>query len=348
MSNVIRYAAVNTKIRAIEGRFLSDEDYKALLSMSSVQDIIRYLKGTSYKEAFAGADESSIHRGQLEFILKRYAIDILIRLNNYFQDRYCRFLQVLFMRYEAEDLKVLIRALNTGRSYVNSPESFIYIGRYGELKLDKLAASRSFADLTANLKGTPYYEFLAPLALKGAHGDQFQIEMALDMAYISTYKKRLKLLSPAEQRKVAEIQGMRSDLFNLQWIYRGKKFYNLSPELLLNYTIDFEGRLKYGLLKELCYTKDIKALEDRMKDSEYGFLFQHDTTKDLFMERRIHRYLYYKLLKYKRMNTMDIVQTVAFFDLLETEIRDIITIVENVRYQYEEPDQRKRFLIREL
>jgi V/A-type H+-transporting ATPase subunit C len=348
MNSVTRYAAVNTKIRAMEGQFLSDEDYRSLFEMDNVRDIVRYLKKSSLGEAFDRFDESSLHRGEIEVLLKRYAIDILEKLSYYFQGPYAKFIQVLFMRFEVEDLKVLLRAIYTDRDYIHSFQTFIYIGRYGSLDFDKLAASKSYQEMLNNLKGSLYYEYLAHLKLGGEQEDKFIIEMALDQAYVSIYKRHLEHLSSHEKEVIYKLQGMRSDLLNLQWIYRGKKFYHLAPELLFNYCIRFGGRLNDAALKDLCYSGDIAELEQKMSGSRYGFLFQHDRTKDMFMERRIFRFLYYRLQEYRRRNTMDIVQTVLFFDLLEFEIRDIITIVENVRYHNEDPDQIKRCLIREL
>lgn len=348
MNSITRYAAVNTKIRALEGQFLSDEDYKVLLSKNSIQDIVRFLKQTNYQKAFINIDETSIHRGQLEGILKRYAIDEFTRLSHYFQGQYSKFLKVLFMRFEIEDLKVLIRAIYTDRDYINSQHSFIYIGRYGELNLDKLVASNNFSELVSNLKGTAYYQYLSPLTLEGKQEDQFQIEMALDLAYISIYKRHIELLTGSEKQMLYKIQGMRADLLNLQWIYRGIKFYSLPSELLLNYSISFGGRLNYKIIKDLCYSKDISVFEEKMRNNRYSFLFEHDRTKDMFMERRMYRYQYYKMLKFKRMNSMDIVQTIVFFELLDYEIRDITTIVENIRYDNEDLEQIKRCLIRDI
>jgi len=348
MSNAARYAAVNTKIRALEGRFLSDEDYRALLEKESVLDIVRYLKRTDYRHAFAGLDEGSLHRGNIEVLLKRYAVDKLVRLRYYYQGRYGKFLNVLLLRFEVEDLKILFRAIDTDRDYMDSPHSLVYIGRYGDLDFQKLAASKNLRELAENMKGTPYYPYLAPLTQDGEQKGRFVIGMALDLAYISIYKRCLELLTEKERRLVRKIQGMWADLQNLQWIYRGKKFYHLPPEILLNYSISFGGRLDDATIKDLCYSGDVSGMESRMRGSRYGFLFQHDRTTDMFMERRIFRYLYYRLLEFKRKSSMDIAATIVFFDLLDFEIRDIITIVENIRYHNEDPDQIKQCLIREL
>lgn len=349
MSPVISYAAVNTKLRAILGLFLSNEDYMKLISMDSVADIARYLKQrTHYSEALEGVNAEAIHRGELEVILRRYSVDLLMRLRYYFKDEARNFLKVLYMRFEVEDLKLLIRALFTGQDLAKAGGSLVYIGRYGDLDYKKLVSSRSFSELVDHLKGTSYYTYLYPLALKDNTESLFRTEMALDLAYAAIYKRHLEKLTPAEQAMIYRIQGMRADLLNLQFIYRGIKFYHLPGDILLNYTLDFNGSLNHARLKELCQCKDEAEIEAKMKNSRYSFLFDHHKTRDIFMERRMNRYLYYKLLKIRRMNRMDIVQTVIFFDLLEIEIRDIITIVENIRYRNEEPERIKNCLIRSL
>jgi len=348
MSNVIRYAAVNTKIRALEGQFLSDEDCLALLEKDSVQGIVEYLRQTQFESAFEGVDTASLHRGQIEVYLKRYGVDKLVRLKHYFRGSQAKFLKILFMRYEVEDLKVLIRAIQSDPGYIHTLNPFIYIGRYGDLDYDRLTASRSFAELVENLKDTPYYSILVPFIDEGLQGNDFLVEMALDLFYINTLIKHLELLTEGERKKIKDIYGIKADLLNIQWIYRGKKFYKLSPEVLLNYSINFGKKLSRAFVKELCYCENAVDIEEKLRNSVYGFLFDHEKTKDIFMERRINRYLYYKLKGYKGKSTMDMVQTIVFFDLLEIEVRDIITIIENIRYHNEDLDQIKRCLIREL
>ncbi len=349
MNSITRYAAVNTKIRALEGKLLKDHDYLTLMFKESVAEITQYLKErTHYKDALRGVDPENVHRGHLEVILKKNVLDNLDKVTYYFQGKHRRFLETLFMRHEIEDLKILIRAVYTDRDYTNFEDSLVYIGRYSTIDYKALAGANTFAQLIEALRDTEYYSYLLPLKGKEQQEGQFGIEMALDLAYFNLFERHIKLLPKNEQTILREIQGMRADLLNLQWIYRGLKFYKLSPEELLNYTIGFGSRLKYKDIKELCYSKDIKELERRMLNSRYRFLFTHELTKDVFMERRILRYQYSKLMELRRRGDMNISQTIIYSQLLEYEMRDIISVIEAVRYNIHDVQQVKRYLIRKI
>jgi V/A-type H+-transporting ATPase subunit C len=236
----------------------------------------------------------------------------------------------------------------TDRDYTNFEDSLVYIGRYSTIDYKALAGANTFAQLIEALRDTEYYSYLLPLKGKEQQEGQFGIEMALDLAYFNLFERHIKLLPKNEQTILREIQGMQVDLLNLQWIYRGLKFYKLSPEELLNYTIGFGSRLKYKDIKELCYSKDIKELERRMLNSRYRFLFTHELTKDVFMERRILRYQYSKLMELRRRGDMNISQTIIYSQLLEYEMRDIISVIEAVRYNIHDVQQVKRYLIRKI
>ena len=67
MGNSLVYAAVNTKIRAMEGDFLTREDYRNMLQKHSVPELARYLKdNTHYAEFLKDVDVEKISRRELE------------------------------------------------------------------------------------------------------------------------------------------------------------------------------------------------------------------------------------------------------------------------------------------
>ncbi|WDC83452.1 hypothetical protein PL321_12040 [Caloramator sp. mosi_1] len=67
--------------------------------------------------------------------------------------------------------------------------------------------------------------------------------------------------------------------------------------------------------------------------------------QDIYMERRMNRYTYYKLIGILRKNKRDISNILALMQLIEYEIRDIVSITEMVRYEIDY-NQSNNFLIK--
>jgi V/A-type H+-transporting ATPase subunit C len=346
MDTVTRYAAVNTKIRAMEGRFLKKDDYANMIQKRSVAEVARYLREyTSYRSFLEDVNTEKVSRRNLEEILKRNMIDNIDRLMHYYHDSYRDFIRSLYMKYEIEDLKRLARAIANGRKEEILREiPHLFIGKYSRVDPQRVFEAGTVRELIYSVRGSEFYDYLEPL-LEGKSDNLFRFETALDMAYFSIIRENWKRISAADRKVLEKWQGMVADLYNLQWVYRGKKFYRLSPEELLNYTINFGDRLTFADRKALCYAKSLEELYRLTMSTGYGFLFNKEETRDIYMERRLNRYIYYRLKALKRLYRMNIIQTVAYVLFLEFEIRDIISIVESIRYNLP-PDEVKKFLVR--
>ena len=83
MDKNVKYAAVNTKIAAMCGKLLDEEDYKRMIALSSPSEIAVYLKNnTHYGEFFRDRDASTMHRNEIERILKEGLITYVDKLIN--------------------------------------------------------------------------------------------------------------------------------------------------------------------------------------------------------------------------------------------------------------------------
>lgn len=348
MDNITRFAALDAKSRALMGKLLDDEDYKNLLSKKSVPEIAAYLKQyTRYGSILQDFNENEIHRGKLETLLKKNHMNSIEKLVHYFQDNYREFYETIIIRYEIEDLKVIARAIKTKRDLLSLKDTLIYIGRYSNIKIDELLASKSINDFINNLRNTIYYKYISTLDENKKGFNFFILEMTLDLAYFDIYSKKIKLLNSRDYSKIKYLQGFNIDLLNIQWIYRGLKFYNLPPEELFNYTILNGLVFSRSDIKNFCYSKSIDAFQEEILKTKYGFLFDRENTKDIFMERRILRYQYFNLKSMKRKAKMDISLPIVYILFSEIEVRDIISIIEIIRYGIIE-EEAKKFLIRKL
>ena len=348
MGNISQFAAVNAKARAMKGKMLKDEDFIQLLRKKSVSEVANYLKNhENYKEILKDIDTSEMHRNELEILLKKNFILNYRKLIYYFTDEYKTFFKYLFIRYESENLKLYIRALARGEDLGHIKKDILFCENYGDIDYNLLANSKTIEEFVNKLKGTIYYEILKPFAKEKGKKQIFYMEMNLDKMYFRRLYEQASKLSKKDEDIVKESLGANVDLLNLEWIYRGLKYYKLSPEELINYTLPYGYKLNYKDIKELCYSKEDKELEQNMIDTRYGFLFDNESTVDLFMERRIQRYLYFRFLDYYKKSKMDIMQTLTYLHLLEYEIRDIISITEAIRYDFDY-NEIKKYLIRRV
>ncbi|MDI3482127.1 MAG: V/A-type H+/Na+-transporting ATPase subunit [Tepidanaerobacteraceae bacterium] len=346
MDKVALYAAVNTKIRAMEGDFLKREDYMNLLQKKTVADAARYLKErTSYGKLLGDVRIENVSRRYLEDILKRNMIKNIDRLIYYFRDDYRDFIHSLYTKYEIEDLKSLARAVFNGKRPEDMERPLAFLGKYSGADTAKLFKATSIKGLIYALEGSEFFEILKPL-LDGKRENLFRFEMALDMGYFSIIQNRVQKVSVEDREVLKKWEGMVADLYNIQWIYRGKKFYKLSPEELLNYTMNFGDKLTFADRKAMCYAKNLDELYRMTMDSGYGFLFKkEEMSRDIYMERRINRFIYYKLRALIRKYPMSIIQTVGYVWSFDFEIRDIISIIESIRYELPLEEIRK-FLVK--
>ncbi len=347
MDNVTRFAAVNAKIKAMEGQFLKDEDYASLLKLESVTEVARYLKEKSaYSEVLASVAAENVHRGMLENLIKQNMVKSIDRIIHYFTGDYKDFIKTLYAKYEIEELKAIARAVYNGQDAADFRSS-AFIGKYSKLDINKVFEAKQVSDIIFALEGSEFYKFLIPLVDGNFTENLFRFEMVLDMSYYSILQREWSKLSKRDMGVLQHAQGIIADLLNIQWIYRGKKFYKLSPEELLNYTINISYRLDFNLLKSLCYAKSLEEFFRLVKTTRYSFMFKEDETTDIYMERRMERHVFFELKALVRSEDLSIISAFAFIIFLEYEVKDIIAMVEAIRYKIP-AEQAHKYIIRKL
>lgn len=345
MGSVKRFAGINTKVMAMEGKLLKKKDYYNLLDKTDVKDVIVYLREhTAYKNLMEDIDVYHLDLVLLELKFKRHMVKQYKKLLHYFTGTYKKLFQIWLERYEIEDIKLYLRSI------IRNEDMSKIIGltiTKGGIEHERLSRSKNLEEFIENLRGEKYHKLLKPYLQEEPGKRLFYMEMVLDRLYFKEFIEQAQRLDGEDRDRLMELQGKNIDLLNLQWIYRGLKFYKISPEELINYSLPGGFSLRYEKIKSLTYSKNEEELINKMINSKYGFLFDNKETMEIFMERRIERYIYFQLLEFKKKEKMNIVESFVYIHLLEYEMRDIISIIEAVRYQLE-PDEAKKFLIRKL
>lgn len=332
MGNVRIFSAINTKIRVLRGNLLDRKDYISLMEKENTEEQINYLKeNTIYKEELNSIGYlNDIQKVEIE--LKHHLISEFEKIMKYFTDEYKKFFRTLMLRHEIEDLKLYLRAFERKEELSKIENLRVLKEKYYSFDIRKIKNSSNLEDFIENLKGTIYYNALNPYKDEGQTKIIFYMEMNLDRLYFNQLKFQSQNLKKEDKIIFENLLGINEDLLNIEWIHRGIKFYKLLPEELINFTLPHGYEFNYKKLKEMCYSNEEK-LRKIVLDTDYDFLFDTEKDVDLYMERRIQRYLYYKFLNVFKKGKLDIDLSIAYIHLLEYEIRDIISILEAKKYQ---------------
>lgn len=343
MADIRRFAAINAKIKALESLLLEKKDYEQLISMKESEEIIRYLKGTKGYGQLLGNVADDVDINHVQHLFKVDIIEKYERMSYYYTDVYKKFYKTLFMRFEIEDIKLYLRAFLRNEP-IQHFQTHLLRTKYHQIDFKILSQATSLGSFVEGLKETPYHNLLKYYLEEDPEKMMFYMEMRLDHYYFKTLYKGIEAFSKEDYLLMAESLGKNIDVQNLQWIFRGLKYYQLSSEELLNYTLNMGYYLKYKDLKQLCYTKDMALLIQCIKETKYSDLFTGHEQDEIFFELNMERYLIQLMMEQKRRHPMSIMDTIVYMHRKEYEVRDMFTLLESKRYHAPIEDV-KRFLV---
>ncbi|MCT4585609.1 MAG: V-type ATPase subunit [Peptostreptococcaceae bacterium] len=344
MSSLSKYCALKGKISAIKRKMLKLNDYNEIIAKDNISDILNFLKkNTLYEEVLKDFEKKEVHRGDFEFYLKKGYLYEIKKMMKFMSYKEKKFYKALFLRYEVEDLKIILRAVAKSEELSLVEQNLLKISYYS-LDYKDLLSSKSVQELVSKLKHKPYYPYLRNLEGEDENRMEFHMEMNLETLYFRELVEKSKLLNTTDRYIILDMIGVNVDLINLQFIYRAIKYYNITPEEILNYTIPLGKYMRINKLKKLAYIKTVDEFFREIKSSKYNYIFKDD---DLKIEINQLSFFEMFLTKVSKKNPFTIAQIIEFIHLLEFEVRDIISIIEGVRYEIDKKEL-KKFIIKKF
>ncbi|MBU3090694.1 V-type ATPase subunit [Clostridium sp. CM028] len=331
MGSIVKFSAINSKVKAMMGKMISGDQYLKLLKCKDFKSTVKVLKeDTSYGELLGEYNLEKIHRGNLEIILNRYYTSIYSKFINYFDGEYRKLIKVFFVRWEIEDLKIIIRGKYLGLRCDEIENKLIARSSLNTINYDYLLALKNTEEVIDGLKGSIYYKSLKNLARGISEKGLFRIETELDFVYFMSVRRELKHLDNENKEVVHSILGLEADLLNLGWIYRGKIFYNIPSEELFNYTIYNGYKLSKENIRKLCYINNMEEFYNIIEKTPYAKIYEKDDFNSIEKRQREFQKKYFK--KNLRENKTNISMAMSYLAFYRIEIKDIISIVEQKRY----------------
>ncbi len=333
MDKVMSYSGIVAKLKAMQAKLLTPEDFETIAGMHSVPEVIEYLKETpSYEPYIASLETSRHHRRHVEKVLIQSLYDDYTKVYRFAGIEQKRFMKFYIKRYEVDLINYCLRVVF---NHYDWPFDLDYkkefFNRYSQLEIDKLITANSPEELVETLKNTEYYEPLSRIK-NTDNPTLFDYDLALDLySFTSIWKSRRRTLKGKEFELMTKDIGTAVDLLNLQWIYRAKKYYNMLAPDIYSLAIPIHYRLKLDSFKALVeapsVTEFLTILEGTYYAKKYN-LDENKTLEQLYKECMINLYM-----SDRRHHPYSLASINTYFFLKENEIDKLTTALECIRYE---------------
>lgn len=338
--------AVITKARSKYGKRLKEKDYNALIKCQDVSAVVNYLKThTSYSDALSKVNESQVHRGQVELLLKQkvfYEFDSLCR---YEMSNDSPFSEFIVRRYEIEQLVhfLLLLSCNKVEEYIFALPS--YFNKHTEIDLYKLSKCKDFDTFLDTLNKSEYHKILENF--RPSDDGVIDIAGAENALNIYSYKELYTAISKRKSKKEKEnlknLCDCINDFCNISRILRIKKYYSMSNEACKSHLMPY-GSISEKVIDKMCNAKNIDEVFELMVLTRIGKRINKmpiDKEEQLSIKSR-----YFMCKKNLYYSTDPAVVLLSYMYVNEAELKNIITIIEGVRYK-SSADRIKSLLITE-
>jgi V/A-type H+-transporting ATPase subunit C len=337
--------AIVAKAKSIYGNFLKQEDYEVLAKKRSVSEIAAYLKlQKNYEESLKDIQESSIHRGQLEELIKKTNFLNTLKLVKFVELKDKSFYELNIIIREIELILATIRSIiseNHEGALATFPTFFI---RHASFDISQLSQVRSYAMLLDAVKDTRFHSLLQPFAVDDRNLIKYsEIENKLDECYYdcvfeqidANYKGKLK-------KELQTIFRTKIELANIIKIYRLKKFYNYDSATIKDALLLKHSRLSMHKIDEIISLPDPDLMLNYLERSEYSRYMDDDDY--VFIEYYAQKMKYNLAKRYMYYSSDAPKVYSALLILGEIERENLFNVIEGIRYDLEE-NEIKRMLI---
>lgn len=334
MNRVLSYSGLVTKLKAMHSRLLTQEQFSELASCSSVTEAAIYLKQhAGYQPELSALDEASLHRSAVEQHLKESIYRDFSKIYRFSSQKQRKFLDLYVIRYETAFLKQCLRTVYDGNPIsITDENGKWFFERHSSFDVSLLHSASSIDELLAALKDSAYYEALSRVHYSSREKiTLFDYEMTLDLFYFqTTWKAMNKLFTGEEKQLLMETYGAKIDMLNIQWIYRSRKFYSMTPADIYSIIIPVHYKLGKNTVAAMIEAETIEGMLEIIHSTCYGRQFRQED--NITLEKIYHSLLDAVHKTSLRKYPYSIACVNSYLYDKEHEINRLTTAIEGIRY----------------
>lgn len=326
--------AISAKAKAMYGQRIKSAQYEELIRKKSVAEIAQVLKNeTGFADTLRDVHEASIHRGQLEHLLRMDLYRRLDKLVRYVDGKQKAYYLAALKEFEIEQILMRIRLILSKDFEHALGDVPTVLNRYSKLDVARLANVQTYDALLSGLKGSPYAEILAPFACKDMHGfDYTGCETALQSYYMNYVMDTIDQTFHGKNRSILkQMWSTRIELDNITKIYRFKKFFHVSQNVIKASLMECQGSIPKAKLNEMLSCESAEAFLKLLAESPYHL--HMDDKEYVYIEYYADQIKYHLAKRHMHYDSAAAIVYSAYQLMAEREIENLINIIEGVRYR---------------
>lgn len=317
--SAIKYPSINAKLKGMYAKRLKNDDLQDLAKQNNLKSAVAILKNKSSSLNVLSEDAD---REQIEKVLNGEIIYDIEKIVKYLDKNDTQIFNLLISKYEIRCIKRAIKLLYSKNEYDENIKIWTNT-IFTDLK--GLESIKSIDEFLKIINNTKYKKILKKyFENKDTEYSIFEIENELDKMYLKSIYN-----SAGNNKNLKKMIGAKIDFTNILWIYRMKKYYNFSEDKIEKSIIDINYALKKNQILSLVKAKNIEELNEILKKTVYSNI----ATDDIYeLECNMKKYLHGLYIKNFKSNLLSINCIYSYLNLVEFENKDIISIIEAVRY----------------
>lgn len=334
MSVNVKYPALNAKMKCMYSNNLSREEFEELLRQSNLKEAISFIKS---KFPFLENLNEKMHRKELEQELNNLFIYDILKIFKYLNKNEIEILMQFLSKYELNCVKNVFRNVTTNR---DSREYLKNIDNWTTKMFKNIDGINEITEETAFLeliKSEDYYKVFEEYEEIIENAPLEEIEVKLDKFYFEKIYK----LAKKYNKNLLYLIGTEIDLLNVIWIYRSKKYFKYSENEIKEILIPINYKLSKKNIDDLINSEDFIDMKAVLNETKYRKVFSDENR----IEYDKNKYLYDINIKLFKTKLFDICTVFCNINLLDIEIKNIINIVEGIRYKLDKSEIQKKIIV---
>ncbi|MDR0469969.1 MAG: V-type ATPase subunit [Peptococcaceae bacterium] len=333
LTGLMRYGGSAAKVRTLYGQCLTAEDFRRMASMKSIPEVTAFLEShPAWHHELAGLDPAGTHRRQLEDILRRGMLNEHLRIYNFMSSSGAELYEEPILRIEQEEILSCYSSIRAGKAGAYTPKLPDALRKQSKIDFSALSACSSWASLLSAVSKTDFYPMLSRLRIPESGLPWYaSVEWAMQ-TYVFTrlFNTAKKLAGGDAGRTMEAYAGTQVDLINISRVMRIKNYFPEAYHEYIDLLLPFSGKVSTAFLRDLYNAPDEAAAYRILLRSPYKKIFAK--TKYRYTEEYYFHYLYDFSKRMLRTPVPSAFTVIAYLNLKEIEVQNIIKVTECVRY----------------